>query len=252
MNLTVSAITEKIRERSRDSRAQYLAAVDVASRRTPNRDATGCANLAHAWAAMPAVDRLQIRVDKAPNLAIVTSYNDMSSTHQPYAGYPDIPREEARKLGATTQVAGGVPAMCDGITQGMPGMELSLFSRDVIAMSTAVALPHDMFDGALLLGICDKIVPGLLIGALHFGHLPCVFVPAGPMPSGLPNKEKVSAREAFARGEIGRENLLDAELAAFHSPATCTFYGTVNGFQAAGGPPCVRDSRTDSGRTNAR
>ncbi|MGB7304616.1 MAG: phosphogluconate dehydratase [Burkholderiaceae bacterium] len=231
MNETVTMVTRRIQERSRDSRSHYLAIVKDAASRPPNRDAAGCANLAHAWAALPAKDRLSIRVDKAPNLAVVTAYNDMLSAHQPYAGYPEVLRDEARRQGATTQVAGGVPAMCDGITQGMPGMELSLFSRDVIAMSTAIALSHDMFDGALLLGICDKIVPGLLIGALHFGHLPCVFVPAGPMPSGLPNKEKAAVREAFARGEASRDELLDAELSAYHSPGTCTFYGTANSNQ---------------------
>ena len=180
---------------------------------------------------MPHDDKLRIRVERAPNLGIVTAYNDMLSAHAPYERFPSILRDEARRLGATAQVAGGVPAMCDGVTQGTAGMELSLFSRDVIAMATAVALSHQMFDGALLLGICDKIVPGLLIGALHFGHLPCVFVPGGPMPSGLSNKEKAAVRQAHARGEVGREELLEAEVASYHSPGTCTFYGTANSNQ---------------------
>ncbi|MFM8758197.1 MAG: phosphogluconate dehydratase, partial [Methylophilaceae bacterium] len=189
------------------------------------------ANVAHAFAAMPKEDKFKVLVEKSPNIGIVTAYNDMLSAHQPYAAFPDIIRAEAYKFGATAQVAGGVPAMCDGITQGEPGMELSLFSRDVIAMSTAVALSHDVFDAALLLGVCDKIVPGLLIGALHFGHLPCVFVPAGPMSTGLDNTEKSKVREKYAQGLVGRKELLDSESAAYHGPGTCTFYGTANSNQ---------------------
>ncbi len=191
----------------------------------------GCSNVAHAVAAMPSNDKLRIVAQRAPNLAIVTAYNDMLSAHQPYASYPSLIKDEAHRQGATAQVAGGVPAMCDGVTQGQPGMELSLFSRDAIAMATAVALTHDVYDAALLLGVCDKIVPGLLIGALHFGHLPCVFVPAGPMSTGLGNQAKSKVREQFARGEVGRDALLAAESAAYHGVGTCTFYGTANSNQ---------------------
>jgi phosphogluconate dehydratase len=191
----------------------------------------GCANLAHAVAGSPLNDRLKIVAERAPNIAIVSAYNDMLSAHTPLKNYPDLIKDEARKHGATAQVAGGVPAMCDGVTQGTAGMELSLFSRDVIAMSTAVALSHDMFDAALLLGVCDKIVPGLLIGALHFGHLPMVFVPAGPMPSGISNKEKAKTRELEAQGLVGRAVLLASEMQAYHAPGTCTFYGTANSNQ---------------------
>ncbi len=194
-------------------------------------DRLGCANVAHAFAAMPANDKLRVVVEKAPNIGIVTAYNEMLSAHQPYVNYPDIIRNEAHKYGATVQVAGGVPAMCDGITQGEPGMELSLFSRDTIAMSTAIALSHDVFDAALLLGICDKIVPGLLIGALQFGHLPCVFVPAGPMSTGIDNTSKSKVRELYAQGKVTREELLASESAAYHSAGTCTFYGTANSNQ---------------------
>jgi phosphogluconate dehydratase len=191
----------------------------------------GCANVAHAFAALPNSDKLRVVVQRAPHIGVVTAYNDMLSAHQPYESYPALIRDEARKLGATVQVAGGVPAMCDGVTQGLPGMELSLFSRDTIAMATAIALTHDVFDAALLLGVCDKIVPGLLIGALHFGHLPCVFVPAGPMASGLSNHEKSKVREQAAQGHVGREALLEAESAAYHGAGTCTFYGTANSNQ---------------------
>ena len=191
----------------------------------------GCANLAHAVAGSPLDDRFKIVAERAPNIGIVTAYNDMLSAHTPMKNYPDLIKEEARKHGATAQVAGGVPAMCDGVTQGTTGMELSLFSRDVIAMSTAVALSHDMFDAALLLGVCDKIVPGLLIGALHFGHLPTVFVPAGPMPSGLSNKEKAKTRELAAQGLVGRGELLASEMKSYHAPGPCTFYGTANSNQ---------------------
>ena len=187
--------------------------------------------MAHAFAALPANDKLRVVAQKAPHIGIVTAYNDMLSAHQPYEGYPALIRDEARLHGATAQVAGGVPAMCDGVTQGLPGMELSLFSRDTIAMGTAIALTHDVFDAVLLLGVCDKIVPGLLIGALHFGHLPCVFVPAGPMSSGLSNMAKAKIREQAAQGLVGRADLLAAESAAYHGPGTCTFYGTANSNQ---------------------
>ncbi|MES2360419.1 MAG: phosphogluconate dehydratase [Pseudomonadota bacterium] len=227
----VSDITARILERSRPTRNAYLAQLHAASTRAPSMDRMGCANLAHAVAGMPLDDRFKVVTERAPNIAIVTAYNDMLSAHTPLKNYPDLIKDEARKLGAMAQVAGGVPAMCDGVTQGTSGMELSLFSRDVIAMATAVSLSHDMFDAALMLGVCDKIVPGLLIGALHFGHLPTVFVPAGPMPSGLPNKEKARIREQAAQGLVGREGLLDAELKSYHSPGTCTFYGTANSNQ---------------------
>ena len=227
----VQAVTERIGRRSQALRSAYLARLERMAGRTRGADRLGCANVAHAFAAMPAQDKLRVVAHKALNIGVVTAYNDMLSAHQPYEAYPSWIREEARRLGATAQVAGGVPAMCDGITQGQPGMELSLFSRDTIAMSTAVSLSHDVFDAALLLGVCDKIVPGLLIGALHFGHLPCVFVPAGPMSSGLPNKEKARVRERAAQGLVGREELLAAERQAYHGPGTCTFYGTANSNQ---------------------
>ena len=231
MNETLKSVTERIRERSRETRERYLVGVDQLAGRKRGVERFGCANVAHAVAAMPANDKLRIVSERAPNLAVVTSYNDMLSAHQPYEGYPERIRQVAHAMGATVQVAGGVPAMCDGVTQGLPGMELSLFSRDTIAMGTAIALSHDVFDAALLLGICDKIVPGLLIGALHFGHMPCVFVPAGPMGSGLPNKEKAKVREQYAQGLVGRDELLKAEQAAYHGAGTCTFYGTANSNQ---------------------
>jgi phosphogluconate dehydratase len=187
--------------------------------------------VAHAFAALPSDDKFKVVAERAPHIGIVTAYNDMLSAHQPYEGFPAVIRDEARRHGATVQVAGGVPAMCDGVTQGLPGMELSLFSRDTIAMGAAVALTHDVFDAALMLGVCDKIVPGLLIGALHFGHLPTVFVPAGPMSTGLSNSDKAKVREKHAAGEVGREALLKAESAAYHGPGTCTFYGTANSNQ---------------------
>ena len=224
-------VTERIIEKSRPTRTAYLHRVDEIVNRQRGADRLGCANVAHAFAAMPANDKLRVVVEKAPNIAIVTAYNEMLSAHQPYVNYPDIIRNEAHKYGATVQVAGGVPAMCDGITQGEPGMELSLFSRDTIAMSTAIALSHDVFDAALLLGICDKIVPGLLIGALQFGHLPCVFVPAGPMSTGIDNTSKSKVREQYAQGKVTREELLASESAAYHSAGTCTFYGTANSNQ---------------------
>jgi phosphogluconate dehydratase len=228
---TVERVTARIRERSRPLRTAYLARLERMAARERGADRMGCANVAHAFAALPASDKFKVVAQKAPNLAVVTAYNDMLSAHQPYEGYPALIRDEARQHGATVQVAGGVPAMCDGVTQGLPGMELSLFSRDTIAMGTAVALTHDVFDAALLLGVCDKIVPGLLIGALHFGHLPCVFVPAGPMSSGLSNSEKAKVREQAAQGLVGRAELLKAESAAYHGPGTCTFYGTANSNQ---------------------
>jgi phosphogluconate dehydratase len=231
LNPEVARITERIRERSRASRSAYLARVDAAIARPRGADRMGCANVAHAFAALPSSDKLRIVAERAPNIAVVNAYNDMLSAHQPYESYPALIRDEAHRLGATAQVAGGVPAMCDGVTQGLPGMELSLFSRDTIAMGTAIALTHDVFDAALLLGICDKIVPGLLIGALHFGHLPCVFVPAGPMASGLSNTEKSKVREQHAQGLVGRGELLEAESAAYHGAGTCTFYGTANSNQ---------------------
>ncbi|KQX86784.1 phosphogluconate dehydratase [Variovorax sp. Root473] len=228
---TVQAVTRRIRERSAPTRTAYLEQIDAYRHRDRGSDRMGCANVAHAVAGIPANDKFKVVAERAPNIGIVTAYNDMLSAHAPYQGYPDIIKHEARRHGATAQVAGGVPAMCDGVTQGTPGMELSLFSRDLIAMSTAVALTHDMFDGALMLGVCDKIVPGLLIGALHFGHLPTVFVPAGPMPSGLSNNAKSKVREQAAQGLVGRQGLLDAEMAAYHTVGTCTFYGTANSNQ---------------------
>ena len=227
----VAQVTEKIRQRSRATRSAYLQRLETTATRAISVDRMGCGNIAHAVAGMPLDDRFKVVTERAPNIGIVTAYNDMLSAHTPLQPYPDLIKWEARLHGATAQVAGGVPAMCDGVTQGTSGMELSLFSRDVIAMATAVSLSHDMFDAALMLGVCDKIVPGLLIGALHFGHLPMVFVPAGPMPSGLPNKEKARIRELAAQGLVGRDGLLDAELKSYHSPGTCTFYGTANSNQ---------------------
>ncbi len=231
MQSHLADITERIRERSAPTRRDYLERITRLATRTRGSDRMGCANVAHAFAAMPASDKFRVVAERAPHIGIVTAYNDMLSAHQPYEAYPALIRDEARRQGATVQVAGGVPAMCDGVTQGQPGMELSLFSRDTIAMGTAIALSHDVFDAALLLGICDKIVPGLLIGALHFGHLPCVFVPAGPMSSGLSNTDKSKVRELAAQGLVGREQLLEAESAAYHGAGTCTFYGTANSNQ---------------------
>jgi len=226
----IAEVTKRIVERSRDTRTGYLERIEEARKAGPGRAHLSCGNLAHAFAASPLGDKLSLR-GRAPNIGIVTSYNDMLSAHQPLGGYPDIIKDAARKAGGTAQVAGGTPAMCDGVTQGRPGMELSLFSRDVIALSTAVALTHDAFDAALMLGTCDKIVPGLMIGALSFGHLPILFSPAGPMPSGLPNKEKAKVREQFALGQVTREQLLEAEAASYHAAGTCTFYGTANSNQ---------------------
>ena len=228
---TVAAVTQRIRERSAPARSAYLKRLDALAQRPAGAQRLGCANVAHAFAGLPSNDKLRIVAERAPNIAIVTAYNDVLSAHAPLQHYPDIIKDEARQHGATAQVAGGVPAMCDGVTQGTPGMELSLFSRDVIAMGAAIALSHDVFDAALLLGVCDKIVPGLLIGALHFGHLPTVFVPAGPMTTGLSNTAKAHVREQAAQGLVGRAELLAAESAAYHSPGTCTFYGTANSNQ---------------------
>ncbi len=226
----IADVTARIEERSRETRRNYLDRIDASRKAGPGRQHLSCGNLAHAFAAVPLGDKLSIR-GRAPNIGIVTSYNDMLSAHQPFKDYPDIIKDAARKSGGTAQVAGGTPAMCDGVTQGRPGMELSLFSRDVIALSTAVALTHDAFDAGLMLGTCDKIVPGLVIGALSFGHLPIIFSPAGPMPSGISNKEKAKVREQFALGQVTRETLLEAEAASYHSAGTCTFYGTANSNQ---------------------
>ena len=231
LNPQVAAVTAAIVARSQASRSAYLQRLQQAQAQGPQRGALGCTNLAHGFAAAPASDKLQLRELRGPNLAIVSAYNDMLSAHQPLAAFPDWIKQAARSVGATAQFAGGVPAMCDGVTQGMAGMELSLFSRDVIAMSTAVALSHNMFDAVLCLGVCDKIVPGLLIGALQFGHLPTVFVPAGPMTTGLANDEKAKIRQLHAAGKLGREALLEAEAKAYHGPGTCTFYGTANSNQ---------------------
>ncbi|MGV1044430.1 phosphogluconate dehydratase [Limnohabitans sp.] len=235
----LAAVTARITERSRPTRQAYLQQVEAAASKDPGAQRLGCANVAHAFAAMPeadkgratALDKIKVVAPRAPNIGIVNAYNDLLSAHAPLQHYPDLIKDEARKLGATAQVAGGVPAMCDGVTQGTPGMELSLFSRDVIAMATAVSLSHDVFDAALMLGVCDKIVPGLLIGALQFGHLPTVFVPAGPMTSGLSNNAKSKVREQAALGLVGRPELLEAESAAYHGEGTCTFYGTANSNQ---------------------
>lgn len=212
---TVEAVTQRIRQRSQPTRSAYLERLALTAQRKPGAQRLGCANVAHAFAALPINDKFRVVAERAPNIGIVNAYNDILSAHAPMQHYPEIIKVEARKLGATAQVAGGVPAMCDGVTQGTPGMELSLFSRDVIAMATAVSLSHDVFDAALMIGVCDKIVPGLLIGALHFGHLPTVFVPAGPMTSGLSNNEKSKVREKAAQGLVGRPELLEAESKAY-------------------------------------
>lgn len=227
----VLSVTDAIRTRSRPHREQYLE--DLWNRKAdhPRREDLGCGNLAHGIAACGVSDKQQLKLMQSANIAIVTAHNDMLSAHQPYAAYPDLIKQSLQEMGCTGQIAAGVPAMCDGVTQGRPGMELSLLSRDLIAQCTAVGLSHEMFDGLLALGICDKIVPGLLIGALSFGHLPAIFVPAGPMSSGLENKEKQRIRQQFARGEIDRAQLLEAELASYHGPGTCTFYGTANSNQ---------------------
>jgi len=231
LNPTIAAVTERIRERSADTRAAYLAQMRAAGEAGRNRSVLSCGNLAHGFAACPGADKRALKDGEAVNVGIVTAYNDMLSAHQPFETFPATIKAALNAVGAVGQVAGGVPAMCDGVTQGQPGMELSLFSRDAIAMATAIALSHNMFDAALCLGVCDKIVPGLLIGALRFGHLPVIFVPAGPMRSGLPNPEKAKVRQLYAEGKVGRDALLDAESKSYHSPGTCTFYGTANSNQ---------------------
>lgn len=231
LNSTVTAVTQRIIERSKPLRDDYLQRLESSRESAPQRSQVSCGNLAHGFAASDLQDKHVLKVMQAPNIGIVTAYNDMLSAHQPYASYPDKVKAAVREVGATAQVAGGTPAMCDGVTQGMPGMELSLFSRDAIAQSTAIGLSHQMFDGVLCLGICDKIVPGLLIGALTFGHLPMMFIPAGPMPTGIPNKEKQRVRQLYAEGKVGRDALLESESASYHSAGTCTFYGTANSNQ---------------------
>ena len=227
----LTTITQRITERSGDSRRAYLQRIADMRGHGPLRGGLSCSNLAHGYAACDDSDKQRLKLAESANIAIVNAYNDMLSAHQPLGEYPDIVKRAAHALGCTAQVAGGVPAMCDGVTQGTAGMELSLFSRDIIAGATAIALSHNMFDGALLLGVCDKIVPGLLIGALSFGHLPVIFAPAGPMTSGLGNKEKAAVRQQFAEGKVGRDKLLEAESAAYHGKGTCTFYGTANSNQ---------------------
>ncbi|MBT7334955.1 MAG: phosphogluconate dehydratase [Gammaproteobacteria bacterium] len=231
LNQTVAAVTQAIRDRSRTLRSDYLAAIADAKQEKPRRERLSCGNLAHGFAACSAPDKQQLKLMQSSNIAIVTAYNDMLSAHQPYQTYPDVIKAALRGMGSTGQVAAGVPAMCDGVTQGRPGMELSLLSRDLIAQCTAMGLSHEMFDGVLALGVCDKIVPGLLMGALSFGHLPAIFIPAGPMSSGLPNPQKQKIRQSYAKGEVTREALLEAESASYHSPGTCTFYGTANSNQ---------------------
>ncbi|MEC9067437.1 MAG: phosphogluconate dehydratase [Pseudomonadota bacterium] len=227
---TIHRVTRRVIANSRPTRAAYLDLMQREADNRPDRSTVSCSNLAHAYAGS-LEDQEALKANRGPNLGIVSAYNDMLSAHQPYGRYPERLKIYAREVGATAQVAGGTPAMCDGVTQGETGMELSLFSRDVIALSTGVALSHAMFDGVLTLGICDKIVPGLLIGALRFGHLPCIFVPSGPMPSGIPNKEKQRVRQLYAEGKVGRAELLESELGSYHSPGTCTFYGTANSNQ---------------------
>ncbi len=227
----VAEVTDRIRSRSAATRADYLRRMDAAGSDRPGRAKLSCANWAHAFAGAPIRDKLTAMGGREPNVGVVTAYNDMLSAHQPFERFPQILRDAVREVNATAQVAGGVPAMCDGVTQGRPGMELSLFSRDVIAMSTAVALTHDAFDAGVMLGVCDKIVPGLFMGALAFGHLPVVFAPAGPMPSGIPNAEKARVRAEYAQGKVDRAVLLESEIGSYHSPGTCTFYGTANSNQ---------------------
>jgi len=231
MHPVTAEVTQRIVERSRATRADYLTRMEAARQAGPGRGKLSCANWAHAFAAQPDGDKQRMRDPTAPNVAIVSAYNDMLSAHQPYERFPDILRKAAREVGGTAQYAGGVPAMCDGVTQGRPGMELSLFSRDAIAMAAAIALTHDAFDAALMLGICDKIVPGLFIGAAAFGHLPTIFVPGGPMTSGISNAEKARTRALYAEGKATREELLDSEMKSYHGPGTCTFYGTANSNQ---------------------
>ncbi len=230
LNATIAAVTDRVVARSRDARAAYLDQIARAADDGPRRAHLACGNLAHAYAAM-GDDKDSLAGGGGPNLGIITAYNDMLSAHQPFERYPDLIRAAARKAGGTAQVAGGVPAMCDGVTQGQTGMELSLFSRDVIALAAAVGLSHNVFDAAVYLGVCDKIVPGLVIAAATYGHIPAVFLPAGPMTSGLPNDEKAKVRQRFATGEIDRDQLMAAEMASYHGPGTCTFYGTANSNQ---------------------
>ncbi len=231
MHPVLEQVTQQVIERSRETRAAYLANVDAAIEKGPHRAKLACGNLAHGFAACASGEKDDLAHAEKANVAIISAYNDMLSAHEPYKDYPALIKQAVREAGGVAQFAGGVPAMCDGVTQGQPGMELSLFSRDIIAMSTAIGLSHNMFDAALYLGVCDKIVPGLLIGALSFGHLPAVFVPAGPMPSGLSNKEKVRIRQLYAEGKVGRKELLESESQSYHSPGTCTFYGTANSNQ---------------------
>ncbi|MBB4573528.1 phosphogluconate dehydratase [Rhizobium sp. MC63] len=227
----IAAITNRIVERSKPTRERYLERLRAAASQGVHRSVLGCANLAHGFAVCSPAEKDALAGDRIPNLGIITAYNDMLSAHQPFETYPAIIREAAAEAGGVAQVAGGVPAMCDGVTQGQPGMELSLFSRDLIAMAAGVGLSHNMFDAALFLGVCDKIVPGLVIAALSFGHLPSIFVPAGPMTTGLPNDEKSRVRQLFAEGKVGRAELLEAESKSYHGPGTCTFYGTANSNQ---------------------
>ena len=230
LNDTVHRVTQRVIENSREKRQAYLDLIAREADNRPDRASVSCSNLAHAYAGTPD-DQEALVAAKGPNIGIVSAYNDMLSAHQPYGRYPERMKIYAREVGATAQVAGATPAMCDGVTQGQEGMELSLFSRDTIALSTAVALSHAMYDGVALLGICDKIVPGLLMGALRFGHLPAIFVPSGPMPSGIANKEKQKTRQLYAEGKVGRDELLASEMGSYHSPGTCTFYGTANSNQ---------------------
>lgn len=227
----IAAITARIVERSKPAREAYLSRVRAAASKGVHRSVLGCGNLAHGFAVCSPAEKEMLAGDRVPNLGIITAYNDMLSAHQPYETYPALIRDAAREAGGVAQVAGGVPAMCDGVTQGQPGMELSLFSRDVIAMAAGIGLSHNMFDAAVFLGVCDKIVPGLAIAALTFGHLPAVFIPAGPMTSGLPNDEKARVRQLYAEGKVGRAELLEAESKSYHGPGTCTFYGTANSNQ---------------------
>lgn len=228
VNQTIREVTERITKRSERTRRIYLDRMDAAAKQGVHRSALSCGNLAHGFAACGVGDKAKLSDDVTPNIGIITAYNDMLSAHAPYKDYPDQIKAAAEEAGAVAQVASGVPAMCDGVTQGQPGMDLSLFSRDVIALAAGVGLSHNMFDAAMFLGICDKIVPGLVIAALTFGHIPAVFVPAGPMPSGLPNDEKARIRQLYAEGKVGRDELLKAESESYHSPGTCTFYGTAN------------------------
>ena len=227
----IQAITTRIRHRSQPTRETYLSRIDAAGSRRANRAVLSCGNLAHGFAVCSPAEKIALGDDAVPNIGIITSYNDMLSAHQPFETYPALIKQAASEAGGIAQVAGCVPAMCDGVTQGQPGMELSLFSRDVIAMAAAIGLTHNMFDAAVYLGVCDKIVPGLVIAALTFGHLPAVFIPAGPMTTGIPNDEKTRVRQLYAEGKVGRAELLEAESKSYHGPGTCTFYGTANSNQ---------------------